>query len=82
MDGQYSIFDCFADLGAPSSYKFERYIGQRVVWHGVHGTITEIEPYYTIVHLDNFRVIAATPHDLGPEDNNKHISERRRKYER
>lgn len=66
MEGQYSIYDLFADKGAPCAYKFERYIGQRVTVNGEPGTITEIEPYYTIVHTDNFRVLAATPYNLAP----------------
>lgn len=59
MKGQMSIFDI--DTGekkkwGPSSYyRFKRYIGQRVkFWRdGETGTITEIEPYYTIVKPDN-----------------------------
>ena len=66
MEGQYSIYDLFADKGAPCAYKFERFIGQRVICNGEPGTITEIEPYYTIVHTDNFRVLAATPYNLAP----------------
>lgn len=71
MEGQYSIYDLFADKGAPCAYRFERFIGQRVICNGEPGTITEIEPYYTIVHTDTFRVLAATPYNLAPMEENE-----------
>lgn len=58
MDGQMSIFDIDTkekrQWGPASYYRFKRYIGQRVMfWRDKEtGTITEIEPYYTIVKPD------------------------------
>ncbi len=57
MKGQMSIFDVDVkkrEYGPASYYSFKRYIGQRVkFWRdGETGTITEIEPYYTIVKPD------------------------------
>lgn len=59
MKGQLSIFDVDTkekkQWGPASYYRFKRYIGQRVkFWRdGETGTITEIEPYYTIIKPDN-----------------------------
>lgn len=81
IKGQMTIFDYLAQLGPgpekekkkPWHYKFERYIGQRVVVGNYgetqqkHGTITEIQPYYTIVHTDSHQILVATSLNISPE---------------
>jgi len=73
MKGQMSIFDIDTgekkEWGPSSYYRFKRYIGQRVeFWRdGETGTITEIEPYYTIVKPDNGGGdMVGTPTTIGP----------------
>lgn len=73
MKGQLSIFDVDTKekkrWGPASYYRFKRYIGQRVkFWRdGETGTITEIEPYYTIVEPDNLGgAMVGTPTTICP----------------
>ena len=73
MKGQLSIFDVDTkekkQWGPASYYRFKRYIGQRVkFWRdGETGTITEIEPYYTIVKPDSGGGdMAGTPTTISP----------------
>ena len=63
MDGQYSLF------AIKDKYRFRRYIGQKVCfWRdNIIGTVTEIYPYYTIIHDEiNHRVLAGTPTTICP----------------
>lgn len=66
-EGQLSIFDLhFGEKKKPCDYSFQRYIGQEVgLLCGVHGKITEIEPYYTIVSV-NGEEYAGTPSTTYP----------------
>ena len=56
----------------PCEYKFERFIGQLVdISSGpdmVTGTITEIQPYYTIVVDENGEDWVGTPNDTSPHE--------------
>jgi len=68
MEGQTSLFDLSDESkSSASTYKFQRYIGQKVkFWRtGEVGVITEIEPYYTTVATEK-TLMAGTPTTIVP----------------
>ena len=68
MNGQYSIFD-INQKTRPWEYGWQRYIGQKVDIGNEDGervgTITEIQPYYTIINVDG-RLYVGTPTTCRP----------------
>ena len=50
----------------PCDYRFHRYVGQRVkFWRtGKSGVITEIEPYYTYIRMDDGDELVGTPTEI------------------
>lgn len=74
MDGQYTIFSYQETPKKlrPCDYKFKRYLGQHVdvffYPRVIHGTITEIKPYYTYILGDDGELYAGTPINTIPAE--------------
>lgn len=71
MDGQYKILDMLDSdtKKKPYGYSWNRYIGQKVRINNEIGVITEIMPYYTIIHVERtHRILAGTPTTCYPVD--------------
>ena len=78
MNGQLSIYDLPKEKPRPCDYKFQRYIGQSVVFYeisnkqnGAVGKIIDIQPYYTIVKTKNGELVG-TPYSIKPFESEVH----------
>lgn len=77
MNGQLNLFDMRAaeERRRPCAYDFQRYIGQRVRFcgsclgtlRGTVGTITKIDPYYTLIDTA-FGTRVGTPTTIEPAE--------------
>lgn len=66
--GQYKL-DSYqiSEKRRPCDYAWARYIGQPVRIGTVHGIITRIERYYTIIKDRSGREWAGTPYNTAPD---------------
>lgn len=66
IPGQMSMFDVHNEM-MTKTYKWQRYIGQRVkTTYGKEGVIERIDKYYTLIKSDDGKYYTGTPKTCYP----------------